>query len=90
MRKPDLSAVLSGLKDFQRSTVDYVFKRLYEDDDSVRRFLLADEVGLGKTLVTRGVIARAIDRLWESTSASTSSTSAPTAISRGKMLSACA
>ena len=67
MSKPDLSAVLSGLKDFQRSTVDYVFKRLYEDDDAVRRFLLADEVGLGKTLVTRGVVARAIDRLWEST-----------------------
>jgi Helicase conserved C-terminal domain len=32
----------------------------------VRRFLVADEVGLGKTLVARGVIARAIQHLWES------------------------
>ena len=31
--------------------------------DSSRRFLVADEVGLGKTLVARGVTARAIERL---------------------------
>lgn len=67
MRKPKLAAVLNGLKDFQRDTVDYVFARLYEGNDQVRRFLLADEVGLGKTLVTRGVVARAIEKLWEST-----------------------
>ena len=29
------------------------------------RFLVADEVGLGKTLVARGVIARTIDHLWD-------------------------
>ena len=39
---------LAGLKDFQRKTVDYVFKRLYGDDPT-SRFLIADEVGLGKT-----------------------------------------
>ena len=33
--------------------------------DCTRRFLVADEVGLGKTLVARGVIAKAIDLLWE-------------------------
>lgn len=27
--------------------------------------MVADEVGLGKTLVARGVIAKAIDHLWE-------------------------
>lgn len=62
--RPDSAAVLKGLKDFQRKTVDYVFKRLYEDEKPARRFLIADEVGLGKTLVARGLIARAIDRLW--------------------------
>jgi len=53
------------LKDFQRKTVDYVFQRLYQDQDAVSRFLVADEVGLGKTLVARGLIARAIDHLWD-------------------------
>jgi hypothetical protein len=60
---PDTSSALSGLKDFQRLTVDYVFDRFYGADPT-RRFLVADEVGLGKTLVARGVIARAIDHLW--------------------------
>src|SRR5215211_4939453 len=55
--------VLSGLKRFQRTTVDYVFKRMYEDPDPVSRFLVADEVGLGKTLVAKGLIARAIEHL---------------------------
>lgn len=63
-RKPNTSATLQNLKDFQRRTVDYVFHRLYEADDAVDRFLVADEVGLGKTLVARGIIARAIDKLW--------------------------
>lgn len=55
--------VLAGLKDFQRRTVDYVFKRLYTDPKPVDRFLVADEVGLGKTLVARGLVARSIKRL---------------------------
>ncbi len=60
---PDTHAILGGLKDFQRRTVDYVFRRLYADIPPARRFLIADEVGLGKTLVARGLIARAIERL---------------------------
>lgn len=56
-------SVTKGLKDFQRRTVDYVFKRLYTDPKPVDRFLVADEVGLGKTLVARGLVARAINRL---------------------------
>ncbi len=55
------------LKAFQRRTVDYVFDRLYGTDDPVRQFLVADEVGLGKTMVARGVIARMIERLWDTT-----------------------
>ncbi len=62
--RPDVDQELAGLKDFQRRTVDYVDARLWEDDPT-RRFLVADEVGLGKTLVARGVIAKAIDRLWD-------------------------
>ena len=59
--RPDTNAVLSGLKGFQRDTVEYAFERLYLAPDSTRRFLVADEVGLGKTLVARGVIAKAIE-----------------------------
>ncbi|OPZ86203.1 MAG: ATP-dependent helicase HepA [bacterium ADurb.Bin429] len=58
-----VQAILGGLKDFQRATVDYVFRRLYLDPDPTHRFLVADEVGLGKTLVARGLIARTIEHL---------------------------
>lgn len=61
----DVSRILTGLKPFQRRSVDYVFDRLY-GRDATSRFLLADEVGLGKTLVARGVIARAIEHLRQS------------------------
>jgi len=56
-------AVLGNLKRFQRRTVDYVFRRLYTDPEPTTRFLVADEVGLGKTLVARGVIARTLEHL---------------------------
>ncbi len=62
---PDTQRILSGLKDFQRKTVDYVFRRLYVDSDRVKRFLVADEAGLGKTLVARGVVAKAIEHIWD-------------------------
>jgi hypothetical protein len=63
--RPDVNEVLGKLKDFQQETVDYVFRRLYTDPDPVSRFLIADEVGLGKTLVARGLIAKAVDHLWD-------------------------
>ena len=66
-RRPDVDQVLQGLKDFQRTTVNYVFRRLYTGPHPTSRFLIADEVGLGKTLVARGVIAKAIDHLWDTT-----------------------
>lgn len=64
VKRPNTEAVLKGLKDFQLRTVDYVFRRLYVDKPQAKRFLIADEVGLGKTLVARGLIAKTIDRLW--------------------------
>ena len=66
MKRPDVDAVLAPLKGFQRKSVDHAFHRLFEAPDSAHRFLVADEVGLGKTLVARGIIARAVDHLWDS------------------------
>ena len=46
---------LKGLKDFQRATVDrvdYLFRQ------GQNRVLVADEVGMGKTLIARGTIAK--------------------------------
>ena len=63
--RPDTTRVFEGLKGFQRATVEYAFERLYRAPDSTRRFLVADEVGLGKTLVARGLIAKALDHLWD-------------------------
>lgn len=65
VRKPQTKRILDGLKDFQRDTVEYVFRRLYTDEDQVDKFLIADEVGLGKTLVARGLIAKAVEHLWD-------------------------
>ncbi|MFT4293810.1 MAG: hypothetical protein QM582_00155 [Micropruina sp.] len=53
--------VMEALTPFQRDTVEHVVDRFYRDGAS--RFLVADETGLGKTIVARGVIARAIEEL---------------------------
>lgn len=63
--RPDATAALAGLKDFQRATVDHAFRRLWLDDDQEKRFLVADEVGLGKTMVAKGVIAKTVEHLWD-------------------------
>ena len=65
MERPDVARVLAPLKPFQCRTVDHAFDRLFLAQDSTARFLVADEVGLGKTLVARGVIARTIEHLWD-------------------------
>src|SRR3954469_10543918 len=43
------------LAEFQEAAVDLIVERL-TDPSGPRRFLLADEVGLGKTIIARGVI----------------------------------
>ena len=63
MRKGRHSGRSGELKDFQRATADHAFRRLYRDDDSTRRFLVADETGLGKTHVAREVIAQTVEHL---------------------------
>ena len=55
--------ILAPLKDFQRATVEHVTDRLYRSAQPSCAFLVADETGLGKSLVARGVIARAIEQL---------------------------
>ena len=47
--------IMSGLKDFQRATVERI-AALYKS--KVNRVLVSDEVGLGKTLIARGTIAK--------------------------------
>lgn len=56
-------AHLDQLKDFQRRTVRHVVQRIYDDNEPTRRFLVADETGLGKSIVARGVIAETVERL---------------------------
>lgn len=65
VERPDPDAIMAGLKDFQQKTVEYVFKRLFLDEKPGKRFLIADEVGLGKTLVAKGLIAKAVNYLWD-------------------------
>ena len=47
--------IMNGLKDFQRATVERI-DHLYQNKQ--RRVLVSDEVGLGKTLIARGVVAK--------------------------------
>src|SRR5215210_7507668 len=58
----DAAPILAGLKGFQRATVAHVMDRFYGENPT-RRFLVADSTGLGKSIVARGVIASAIERL---------------------------
>lgn len=53
---------MSGPKPFQIRTIDHVVSRLWEAADTTGRFLVADEVGLGKTIVARGVIHEMLGR----------------------------
>jgi len=58
--KEKIKETLAGLKDFQLKTVDYVFVQLYKNRRN--KMLIADEVGLGKTIVAKGIIAKAFAR----------------------------
>ena len=48
---------MSQLKDFQQKTVEVAVAKLLNGQ---QRFLIADEVGLGKTIVAKGIIARLV------------------------------
>jgi hypothetical protein len=55
--------VLGTLRDFQRRTATYAFDQLFNNDHPRDRFLVADEVGLGKTFVAKGIIAQVAEHL---------------------------
>ena len=46
------------LKDFQLATVNYVIQQMYDHDR--KKILVADEVGLGKTIIAKGVLLKAL------------------------------
>ena len=48
------------LKDFQAATVDYVIAQFYEHNR--KKILVADEVGLGKTIIAKGVLLRGLQK----------------------------
>lgn len=58
--QPFIENTKKELKDFQRDTVEYVYQKLYVEKRS--KFLVADEVGLGKTIVAKGLIAKAFEK----------------------------
>ena len=47
---------------FQQATADYAVSRLWRDSAPAYRFLVADEVGLGKTIVAREIIRQTLKR----------------------------
>jgi len=49
-----IKKTLAALKDFQSATVTYTVDAINKGQ---RRFLIADEVGLGKTIIAKGIIA---------------------------------
>ena len=53
-----VNTALGNLKDFQKATVKTIFERLFIDGQ--KSMLVADEVGLGKTIVAKGLIAMAL------------------------------
>lgn len=63
MTVPNVERILANLKGFQRDAVKHVIDRFYRSTDGSGRFLVADETGLGKSVVARGVIASAIAEL---------------------------
>ncbi|WP_395245526.1 helicase-related protein [Agromyces sp. MMS24-K17] len=63
MSEFDADAIMSELKKFQRDAVEHVMDRFYRDEGGSGRFLIADETGLGKSVIARGIIARTIEAL---------------------------
>lgn len=65
MSSVNVAKVMNGLKEFQKSAVNHVIEQFYGEGNETRsgRFLIADETGLGKSVIARGVIAKSIEEL---------------------------
>lgn len=57
-----INDTLNGLKDFQRNSVNYIYENFYGKTPNRNRVLIADEVGLGKTIIAKGLIAKAYQK----------------------------
>lgn len=55
----DTQKTYDSLKDFQQNTVEFAYEKLKNNG----RYLVADEVGLGKTMIAKGIIAKTYDEL---------------------------
>lgn len=55
-----IDATWNKLKDFQRATVDYTMGQFF--DHNRDKILIADEVGLGKTIVSRGIVSKMYEK----------------------------
>ena len=62
MYEEQIRDVENRLSDFQRATVNYLYQRMYVEGQN--RMLVADEVGLGKTWVAKGLVAKAFEH-WQ-------------------------
>jgi len=58
-----ISRALAGLKDFQLATVNHTIEQFYSKGKN--KMLIADEVGLGKTIVARGIVAKMYKKFLE-------------------------
>lgn len=62
MYEEQIIEVEQKLSDVQQATVNYLYHRMY--DEGQGRMLVADEVGLGKTWIAKGLVAKAFNR-WQ-------------------------
>ena len=58
--KEYIKKAIAGLKDFQLETVNYTIEQFFEHNKT--KMLIADEVGLGKTIVSRGIVAKMYEK----------------------------
>ncbi|WP_017792060.1 helicase-related protein [Leucobacter salsicius] len=65
MSAVDRDAVLQGLRSFQQDAVAHVTNQFYGPESAAHsgRFLIADETGLGKSVIARGIVAETIRAL---------------------------
>lgn len=58
--KEIINKTLAGLKDFQKRSVKNAYNLFYNQNKN--RLLIADEVGLGKTIIAKGIIAKVFEK----------------------------
>jgi hypothetical protein len=58
-----IDSTWTKLKDFQRATVNYTIDQFFVQGRN--KMLIADEVGLGKTIVSRGIVAKMFEQHYQ-------------------------